>query len=353
MTRVVWGGAVHPESDTLIMMRILNIIFLTPLCLFLHVVLSAMSKKRTREHSSSPKFRRVAWAEKRTRRGAVFTAEVIDTPASLETPVKPKKHATLQRVKYSQDQTPISGEGIETAMSLPPIPAPEILAPKRNRRGKVWNIYPSWLQTKKYVQTQNNLLSDWIPLRESFIHEYLNQECLPDNHLCKRYMTRVGQFRCLDCFGQGVFCHSCCLEVHSSLPFHSIEKWTGVLQKNLFAYRGVYPAPWPWRIMLSSKCHLPSYRVWDSWRWGKRWGWWSITGGMGTKRYKDIGDHWCVRGLSADCQLVLLSRCPWPWNPTLSTPPLPCFNLSAINCFYLCSPWVLSCGCCWVQDFSI
>jgi len=67
----------------------------------------------------------------------VLAAEVISTPGSPATPVKPKKHTTLHKVKYSQDQIPISGEGIKTAMSLPPIPAPEILAPKRDRRGKV------------------------------------------------------------------------------------------------------------------------------------------------------------------------------------------------------------------------
>jgi hypothetical protein len=31
----------------------------------------------------------------------------------------------------------------------------------------------------------------------------------------------------MDCFGQPLLCHLCCLEAHSSLPFHSIEKWTG------------------------------------------------------------------------------------------------------------------------------
>ena len=102
----------------------------------------AMSRKRTREHSASPKFRRVAWAEKRTRRGTVFTAEVTNMARVPVTPVKPKKHTVLGRVGYSQDQTPISSGGIQAAMSLPPIPAPEILAPKRDRRGKVWNIYP-------------------------------------------------------------------------------------------------------------------------------------------------------------------------------------------------------------------
>ena len=94
-----------------------------------------MSKKRVREHSASPKFRHVTWAAKRTRRGTVFTAEVTAAASSPVTPVRPKKHTAL-RAKYSQDKTPISS-GIEAAMSLPPIPAPEILAPKRDRRGKV------------------------------------------------------------------------------------------------------------------------------------------------------------------------------------------------------------------------
>ena len=94
-----------------------------------------MTKKRTREHSASPKFQRVEWT-KRTRRGAVLATE-LTTPNSPTTPVKPKKHTALQNTGYSQDQTPIPGEGIKAAMSLPPIPAPEILASKRERRGKV------------------------------------------------------------------------------------------------------------------------------------------------------------------------------------------------------------------------
>lgn len=95
-----------------------------------------MSRKRTREHSTSPKVHRVAWAEKRTRRGAVFSAEVI-AQSSLETPKKIKRSTVPQNAKCSQDQTPIGSKGIEAAMSLPPIPAPEILAPKRGPRGKV------------------------------------------------------------------------------------------------------------------------------------------------------------------------------------------------------------------------
>jgi hypothetical protein len=95
-----------------------------------------MSRKRIREHSTSPKFHRVAWAEKRTRRGNVSTPQVI-TQSLPGTPVNPKRFTALQNVKYSQDKTPTAGKGIEVAMSLPPIPAPEILAPKKKTKGKV------------------------------------------------------------------------------------------------------------------------------------------------------------------------------------------------------------------------
>ena len=125
-----------------------------------------------------------------------------------------------------------------------------------------------------------------------------------------------------------------------------------VFQKDIFECRGIHTIPWPWRITLSSKYCL-TCGAWGSWRWRVWCSGWSIAGSMGTKRYKDIGNCWCLQGPSAKCQLVLLSRCPWPWNPTLPTQPLPCFNLQAINCFYLCSPWVLPCWCCRMQDFSI
>ena len=53
------------------------------------------------------------------------------------TPVKPMRPTVPGKIKDSLDQKSVSGKGIEAAMSLPPIPAPEILAPKRDRRGKV------------------------------------------------------------------------------------------------------------------------------------------------------------------------------------------------------------------------
>ena len=84
-------------------------------------------------HTVLPQFHNVTWATKCTRRGVILAAEVVTTPSSpsLETPVKPKKHSASWSTKLSQDQTPIMGEGIKVAMSLPPIPAPKFLAPKK------------------------------------------------------------------------------------------------------------------------------------------------------------------------------------------------------------------------------
>ena len=64
-------------------------------------------------------------------------------------------------------------------------------------------------------------------MREIFTYKYLDCECLPNNPSCRHCTTKPGQFRCVECFGQPLLCYSCCLTAHSSLPFHSIEKWTG------------------------------------------------------------------------------------------------------------------------------
>ena len=105
---------------------------------------SAMPK-RPREFSSSPKVKvhYVRWNRKRTRRGSILSAQVITPPRFTQTPRRPKNHTTPKQPKFTQDQTPRSGEAIRDATSLPPIPVPDLLAPKRDRRGKVCKIHTS------------------------------------------------------------------------------------------------------------------------------------------------------------------------------------------------------------------
>ena len=95
-------------------------------------------EKRRREHSTSPKVHHVSWSEKKTRRGTVLAPTYVSASQPLKTPAKQQRSALPQNTKPSH-QKPIS-KGISEAMSLPPIPAPEILAPKRDRRGKVWDF---------------------------------------------------------------------------------------------------------------------------------------------------------------------------------------------------------------------
>ena len=96
--------------------------------------------KRPREFTSPPKFHYRRWDRKQTRRGPVLSAQVITPPGSTQTP-RPKKNTTLRQPKFTQDQTPRYGEAITDATSLPPIPIPDLLAPKRDRRGKVWDTH--------------------------------------------------------------------------------------------------------------------------------------------------------------------------------------------------------------------
>ena len=91
------------------------------------------SKKRAREHSVSPKFHRVRWSEKKTRRGTILAPTLVPQSQSPKTPTKSKIRATAQGAKPSQGHRLPLSEGIEAAMSLPPIPAPEIFAPKKGR----------------------------------------------------------------------------------------------------------------------------------------------------------------------------------------------------------------------------
>jgi hypothetical protein len=93
-----------------------------------------MTRKRLREHSTSPT-QRIVWSHKRTRRGAVLTATVVSGSQPLGTPARPKERYTSP--PRPKGQRPPISKGIKEALSLPPIPAPDILAPKRDRRGKV------------------------------------------------------------------------------------------------------------------------------------------------------------------------------------------------------------------------
>ena len=71
------------------------------------------------------------------------------------------------------------------------------------------------------------MLLDWLPARDLYISEILDQEQAPVNMLCPKCQSNQGLLRCEDCFAKDVLCHNCCLTIHQNMPFHSIRKWTG------------------------------------------------------------------------------------------------------------------------------
>jgi CxC2 like cysteine cluster associated with KDZ transposases len=71
------------------------------------------------------------------------------------------------------------------------------------------------------------MLSEWLPFRDLYISEILDQEQPPADLLCPKCQSQQGLFRCKDCFSRDLLCESCCMIVHRNTPFHSIEKWTG------------------------------------------------------------------------------------------------------------------------------
>ena len=121
------------ENFCIILLRLSR--YLQQQLISLQLPLSAMSRKRAREFSPPSKYVRVAWTEKRTRRGNVSAADIITTPGPAQTPTRPKKMS--KQVKFTLGETSRAGEVIIEAISLPPIPIPDILASKKDRRGKV------------------------------------------------------------------------------------------------------------------------------------------------------------------------------------------------------------------------
>lgn len=70
------------------------------------------------------------------------------------------------------------------------------------------------------------MLSEWLPFRDLYISEVLDQEQPPSDLSCSQCHSE-GLLRCKDCFSGNLLCQGCCLIAHRNTPFHTIERWTG------------------------------------------------------------------------------------------------------------------------------
>lgn len=71
------------------------------------------------------------------------------------------------------------------------------------------------------------MLRDWLPHQQDFIFHILARNAYPADDQCRICKKTGSLYRCLDCFGSGLFCLQCCLEHHIPNPFHSIQQWNG------------------------------------------------------------------------------------------------------------------------------
>src|SRR5215470_17621661 len=77
-------------------------------------------------------------------------------------------------------------------------------------------------------QSQMDLMRDWLDFRDDFMFEILSTINPPPMKSCSSCQTVLDSvYRCTDCFGGSHLCLKCCLEDHSRLPFHQIQKWNG------------------------------------------------------------------------------------------------------------------------------
>jgi hypothetical protein len=80
------------------------------------------------------------------------------------------------------------------------------------------------------MQTQNDYLRDWKPLRSKYLQALLDldsQGVSEESGVCGRCAQQDGVIRCLDCYGGQSQCRECILYSHQRLPFHQLEIWNG------------------------------------------------------------------------------------------------------------------------------
>jgi hypothetical protein len=101
------------------------------------------------------------------------------------------------------------------------------------------------------VQTQNEFLEDWLPLRTTYLRELLELEA-PFSNNCQICTEKNFQFRCNDCIRSPLTCSECCIKQHGNTPFHSIYAWNGtcfvqsdLLRVELVLYLGHLGLPCP------------------------------------------------------------------------------------------------------------
>ncbi|KAF7296779.1 CxC2 domain-containing protein [Mycena indigotica] len=85
-------------------------------------------------------------------------------------------------------------------------------------------------QTERILRPADPVLHQWmLNRRDTYLKILLWREgrgYWPD--FCAKCEVADPVYRCEDCFGGGLLCKACCLDVHRLHPLHIVQEWTGV-----------------------------------------------------------------------------------------------------------------------------
>lgn len=82
-------------------------------------------------------------------------------------------------------------------------------------------------ETKRGV-SQNDYLRQWLLRRKTHLDFIVSMEAPGEDHLsCSKCQDEGEMWRCESCIGGQLLCRDCCRKQHYTLPFHSVQSWTG------------------------------------------------------------------------------------------------------------------------------
>ncbi|KAK7696324.1 hypothetical protein QCA50_000978 [Cerrena zonata] len=81
---------------------------------------------------------------------------------------------------------------------------------------------------KRERKTANAHLRKFCEIRDMLLDQIIAREAPPIVRQCSVCEREAMRWRCHDCFGEPVFCTTCCASQHQQHPFHRVSRWTGL-----------------------------------------------------------------------------------------------------------------------------
>ncbi|KAJ7709332.1 hypothetical protein B0H16DRAFT_1745873 [Mycena metata] len=84
-------------------------------------------------------------------------------------------------------------------------------------------------KARSKLSTSDKVMNEWRTLRDEYLQLLLRLEGPGDGDLvpCPSCKTATATIRCKQCFGVGLYCRECTVQMHANNPLHIIDEWNG------------------------------------------------------------------------------------------------------------------------------